>query len=70
MVMWHKLIFCRLHILSQTKTTIIEENVCSHKLLVEIGSEGGRRHNSPLIGLLSSEGVMAEGPLGDEGNAQ
>jgi hypothetical protein len=38
-------------------------------LLVEIGSESGRRHNSPLTTLPSSEGVMAEGPFGDEQNA-
>jgi hypothetical protein len=37
------------------------------KLLVEIGSEGGRRHNSPLNCTPSSEGVTTEGPLGDEG---
>jgi hypothetical protein len=35
------------------------------KLLAEIGPEGGRRHNSPLKALPSSEGVTAEGPLGD-----
>jgi hypothetical protein len=35
------------------------------KLLVEIGPEGGRRHNSPLKDLPSSEGVTAEGPFGD-----
>jgi hypothetical protein len=34
-------------------------------LLVEIGPEGGRRHNSPLKALPSSEGVTVEGPLGD-----
>jgi hypothetical protein len=38
-------------------------------LLVEIGSEGGRRHNNPLIVPPSSEGDTAEGPLGDERNA-
>jgi hypothetical protein len=36
------------------------------KLLVEIGPEGGHRHNSPLMIPPSSEGVTAEGPLGDE----
>jgi hypothetical protein len=35
-------------------------------VLVEIGPEGGRRHNSPLMILPSSEGATAEGPLGDE----
>jgi hypothetical protein len=35
------------------------------KLLVEIGPEGGRRHNSPLKALPSSGGVTAEGPLRD-----
>jgi hypothetical protein len=34
-------------------------------VLVEIGPEGGRQHNSPLEALPSSEGVTAEGPLGD-----
>jgi hypothetical protein len=32
------------------------------KLLVEIGPEGGRRHNSPLIIPLSSEGKQPEAP--------
>jgi hypothetical protein len=31
-------------------------------VLVEIGPEGGRRHNSPLMILPSSEGATAEGP--------
>jgi hypothetical protein len=39
------------------------------KLLVEIGLESGRRHNSPLTIPPSSEGVTAEGPLGDERGA-
>jgi hypothetical protein len=39
------------------------------KLLVEIGPEGGRRHNSPLKNLPSSEGDTTEGPLGDGRNA-
>jgi hypothetical protein len=38
-------------------------------VLVEIRPEGGRRHNSPLTISPSSEGVTAEGPLGDERNA-
>jgi hypothetical protein len=37
-------------------------------VLVEIRSEGGRRHNSPLNCLPFFEGDTAEGPLGDEGN--
>jgi hypothetical protein len=32
-------------------------------VLVQIGPEGGRRHNSPLMA-----GDAAEGPLGDERN--
>jgi hypothetical protein len=36
------------------------------KLLVEIGPEGGCRHNSPLTVPLSSEGKRPEAPLGDE----
>jgi hypothetical protein len=39
-------------------------------LSVEIGPEGGRRHNSPLTVPPSSEGDTAEGPLGDERNAR
>jgi hypothetical protein len=39
------------------------------KLLVEIGPEGGHRHNSPLKTLPSSEGDTTEGPLGDGRNA-
>jgi hypothetical protein len=39
------------------------------ELLVEIGPEGGRRHNSPLMVPSSSEGDTAEGPLGDERHA-
>jgi hypothetical protein len=34
-------------------------------VLVEIGPEGGRRHNSPMKALPSSEGDTTEGPLGD-----
>jgi hypothetical protein len=36
-------------------------------LLVEIGPEGGRRHNSPLKTLPSSEGDTAEGPPSEMG---
>jgi hypothetical protein len=39
------------------------------KLLVEIGPEGGRQHNSPMSALPSYEGDTAEGPLGDGRNA-
>jgi hypothetical protein len=39
------------------------------KLLVEIGPEGGRQHNSPLMAPPFSEGDTAEGPLRDERNA-
>jgi hypothetical protein len=39
------------------------------KLLVEIGPEGGLRHNSPRDVSLSSEGDTAEGPFGDERNS-
>jgi hypothetical protein len=35
------------------------------KLLVEIGPEGGRRHNSPLSVLPPPKGKVAEGPLGE-----
>jgi hypothetical protein len=38
-------------------------------VLVEIGPEGGRRHNNPLNCLPSSEGDAAEGPLGVELNS-
>jgi hypothetical protein len=38
------------------------------KLLVELGPEGGRRHNSPLKTPPSPEGDTTEGPLGDERN--
>jgi hypothetical protein len=38
-------------------------------LLVEIGPEGGLRHNSPRRFPLSSEGDTTEGPFGDERNA-
>jgi hypothetical protein len=38
-------------------------------VLVEIGPEGGRRHNSLLMFPPSSEGDTAEGPLGDKQNA-
>jgi hypothetical protein len=34
-------------------------------VLVEIGPEGGRRHNSHLKALPSSEGVTNEGPFED-----
>jgi hypothetical protein len=34
------------------------------KLLVEIGPEGGRRHNSPLITLLPFGGKRSEASLG------
>jgi hypothetical protein len=40
---------------------------CGETVLVEIGLEVGRRHNSPLNRQASSERVTAEGPLGDEG---
>jgi hypothetical protein len=38
------------------------------KLLVEIGPEGGRRHNNPLMAPPSFEGDTTEGPLRDEWN--
>jgi hypothetical protein len=38
-------------------------------MLVEIGSEGGCRHKSPLMVPPSSEGDTAEGPLRGEHNA-
>jgi hypothetical protein len=47
---------------------VVEEEIRS--VLVEIGPEGGRRHNSSLTYPPSSEGVTTEGPFGDEGNAQ
>jgi hypothetical protein len=45
-------------------TTIFINDVLQSLLLVEIGPEGGRRHNSPLIIPLPFEGRRSEAPLG------
>jgi hypothetical protein len=37
-------------------------------MLVEIGPEGGRRHNSPLTTLPPPKGSRPKAPLGGEGN--
>jgi hypothetical protein len=52
----------------RTKTTGPQVSWLTH-MLVEIGPEGGRRHNSPLKTLPSSEGDTAGGRLGDRRNA-
>jgi hypothetical protein len=55
----HQQLWCIFHHPTEQKKAI------EKALLVEIGPEGGRRHNSPLKAQPSFEGVTAEGPLGD-----